>query len=166
VFKSDITREVFYIVFISVSISLIVNAFHPGGLDIMSPYSPEHNEITPESDMKAGPVPIRIDKAAGFHSDPSVLFVDARSQADYNACHIQNAINLPEHSFEKHLDEFMNTTDMDKSIITYCSSLDCPLARHLAEKLFFLGFENIYYLIGGLDAWQDKGLPVESVQEP
>jgi rhodanese-related sulfurtransferase len=164
VLKSNIIREIIYIILISLIISIITNIFHPGGLSLFTSYSPLGPEMEQNSGVIEGPNPIVIEEAASFHNDPSFVFVDARSKADFDACHIENAINLPEHSFEKCVDEFMNTTDINQSIITYCSSLDCPLASHLAEKLFFLGFAKVYYLIGGLDAWQERGLPVKGVQ--
>ena len=159
--KSGLVKEVFLILFISICVSIIVNYFHPDGLKLTSPYKPEVIEkITQSSEVSEWPAPLDINKAAFLHDDPLYLFVDARSEADYRVCHIKDAVNLPEHHFEQCLDEFMNKTDIQKSIITYCSSIDCPLAEHLAEKLFYMGFEKVYHLIGGLDTWQEKGLPV------
>ncbi|MBF0451397.1 MAG: rhodanese-like domain-containing protein [Candidatus Magnetomorum sp.] len=158
-FKSGIIKEIIYIVLLSMTISLVVNAFHPDGLKWYIPYSPDSSAIKQTSNN--GPMPIDVNQAANFHNDPGYVFVDARSEADYRACHIENAVSFPEHSFEQCLDDFMRQNDGQKSLITYCSSSDCPLAAHLAEKLFFLGFENVYHLVGGLDAWQEKGLPVE-----
>lgn len=142
-------------------VALIVNYFRPGGLELTRPYTPASVETVSSSETMEGPVSIDINQAAIFHDDPSYLFVDARSEADYRVCHIQGAVNLPEHHFEQCLDEFMSKNDTKLSIITYCSSLDCPLASHLAEKLFYMGFENVYHLVGGLNSWQEKGLPVE-----
>jgi rhodanese-related sulfurtransferase len=155
------TKELAIIFFLTLSISLIVNYFHPKGLQLTVPYSPETIQNQTVAESLSGPQSIDIKEAASCYGKKDYLFVDARSEADYDICHIKNAINLPEHNFDKYLDAFMTKTHPQQKLITYCGAADCPLGSHLAEKLFFMGFENVFHLVGGMDAWQNENLPVE-----
>jgi len=157
----SITKELAIILLLALSISLTANHFHPKGLKLTVPYAPQvlQNDISFESNT--APKSIDIKEAASCSGKTDYLFIDARSQADYNKCHIANAINLPEHNFDMYLDDFMSQTNPEQTLITYCGSADCPLSVHLAEKLFFMGFDHVYHLSGGLDAWRNENLPVQ-----
>jgi len=156
-----ITKELLGLLLFTSLIALTVNYFHPNGLSLTTPYSPGIANTSTQNKNISGPSPIHINVAASLHHSSECLFVDARSQADYDICHIQNAVNLPEHHFEQYLDNFMSKTSPDQTIIAYCGSADCPLGAHLAEKLFFMGFEKVFHLAGGMDAWEQAHLPVQ-----
>jgi len=160
-YNHNIIKELSYIILICLTLSLTANYFHPNGLDLLTPYSPKNITQNNTTESTDGPKPIDIHQARNFLGEPDYLFVDARSEADYELCHIANAINFPEHHFEQYMDAFMAQTDPNQSIIAYCGSMDCPLGAHLAEKLYYMGFENVYYLSGGLDAWHDQKFPVQ-----
>jgi len=157
----SIAKEFVIILFLSLTISLTANYFHPKGLDLTAPYTPQIIQNDTVSEIHHGAQSIDIEEAASCYGRKDYLFIDARSEADYEQCHIKNAINLPEHDFDTYLDTFMNQTDPQQKLITYCGSADCPLSIHLAEKLFFMGFDQVYHLSGGMDAWLDKNLPVQ-----
>jgi len=155
-----ITKELAIITLITLTLSLIVNCFHPKGLNLTDPFVVKiQNDDVPE--FSSGPQRIDINEAADCFHKKDYLFIDARSKADFLSGHIKNAINLPEHRLDMYLDAFMAQTSPQIKIITYCGSADCPLGAHLAEKLYYMGFEQVYYLAGGLDAWRDKNLPVK-----
>jgi len=158
----SITKELTCILLFTLFISLTVNYFHPKGLDLTVPYTPNIVKSDTDTEKLSGPRRIGIKEAASCYGKPDYLFVDARSEADYQMCHIKNAINLPEHDFDMYLDRFMAQTNPHFTLVTYCGSADCPLSIHLAEKLYFMGFEQVYHLSGGLDAWRGKNLPVET----
>jgi len=156
-----ITKELAMIILLTLSISLTVNYFHPKGLKLTEPYTPTVIQNESVSESHAKPRSINIKEAASCYGKIDYLFIDARSKADYQKCHIKNAINLPEHDFDMYLDAFMSQTNPQQTLITYCGSIDCPLGAHLAEKLFFMGFDHVYHLNGGLDAWRNENLPVQ-----
>jgi len=156
-----ITKELTMILLLTLTISFTVNYFHPKGLKLTEPYRPNVIKKDSVSESQAKPQRINIKEASACYGKEGYLFIDARSKADYQKCHIKNAINLPEHNFDMYLDEFMSQTNPQQTLITYCGSIDCPLGAHLAEKLFFMGFDQVYHLHGGLDAWQDNKLPVQ-----
>jgi len=82
--------------------------------------------------------------------------IDVRSQGDYRQSHIIDAKNVP----SAQLDERMKDLSQHKSkpIIVYCASGD--QASRVRDTLAERGFEKVYYLKGGLGAWQTAGLPL------
>jgi rhodanese-related sulfurtransferase len=88
------------------------------------------------------------------------LFLDARSEQDFNAGHIPKAVNIPPgKSFS------METKDpkvKSKLIIAYCHSKGCPLADDLARNVAAMGFTNIRVMSEGWEVWSQTGYPVES----
>ncbi|MCM1511759.1 MAG: rhodanese-like domain-containing protein [Oxalobacter formigenes] len=82
--------------------------------------------------------------------------IDIRSQQDYKAGHLLNAIHLPYDSLEKQLSRI----DKLKSqpVIVVCG--DGKLSRTASAFLRKSGFTQVYSLDGGMDGWRKNGLPV------
>jgi 3-mercaptopyruvate sulfurtransferase SseA len=135
----SITKEFALILLLTLFLSLTVNYFHPKGLNLSVPYTPKAIQSETETETITGPKRIALKDAASCYGKSDHLFVDARSKADYQTCHIKNAINLPEHNFDMYLDNFMTQTNPQFTLITYCGSADCPLSIHLAEKTLLYG---------------------------
>ena len=88
------------------------------------------------------------------HDNATVI--DLRKQDAFKNGHILNAINYPVDSLkerEKNLESYK-----DKTVILYCNTgTETPrVARMLIQK----GFEKIYCLKGGLQAWKNASLPL------
>lgn len=49
--------------------------------------------------------------------------------------------------------------DKDAKVVLYC--LGGPMSVDAAETLVGLGYTNVWDLAGGMDAWEDAGLPLE-----
>jgi rhodanese-related sulfurtransferase len=105
--------------------------------------------------------PISIEKARTMHSDNQAIFADARSQAAYENGHIAGAIHLDPFDFDNWSGKLASGTLPQQIFVTYCDGPNCPLARQLAEKLTWLGFEKVYYLEDGWGKWQAHNLPLE-----
>jgi rhodanese-related sulfurtransferase len=103
------------------------------------------------------PVDIRIDFAKALF-DKKYRFLDARDAADYNAGHIQGAINIPYHELEKYRDK-LNALPRDQVYITYCSSA-CDVSIDMAYAMAKMGFKKVYIFHGGWDEWKAAGYPV------
>ena len=104
---------------------------------------------------------ISIAEARRLFKEDGVLFADARHRADYEAGHIQGAVNLSVADPDAWLPDFVPATDPATRIITYCDGESCPLAEELAELLALNGFEHVACLKNGLTRWREGGLPVE-----
>lgn len=103
------------------------------------------------------PVDIRIDFAKALF-DKKYRFLDARDAADYNAGHIQGAMNIPYHDLEKYRDK-LNALPRDQVYITYCSSA-CDVSIDMAYAMAKMGFKKVYIFHGGWDEWKNAGYPV------
>ncbi len=94
-----------------------------------------------------------------FRSD-SAIFIDARSEYDFDAGHIPHAHNIP--PGKRFNMESKNPKARSKLIIVYCQGRDCPLADELAKAIQAAGFTNIEVMPEGWEAWSQSGYPVES----
>lgn len=103
------------------------------------------------------PVDIKIDFAKALF-DKKYKFIDARDAADFNAGHIQGAINIPYHEIEKYKDK-LNSLPKDQVYITYCSSA-CDVSIDMAYYMAKMGFTKVYIFHGGWDEWKNAGFPI------
>jgi rhodanese-related sulfurtransferase len=102
------------------------------------------------------PVDIRIDFAKALF-DKKYRFIDARDIADYDAGHIQGALNIPYHEYEKYKNRLDNLPK-DQVYITYCSAA-CDVSIDMAYAMAKLGFKKVYIFHGGWDEWKAAGYP-------
>lgn len=58
------------------------------------------------------------------------------------------------------LDEAMRQTPRETPIVVYCARR-CQASTAMVVVLKFLGFENVRALEDGVDAWQEKGYPMQ-----
>lgn len=87
----------------------------------------------------------------------NLIVIDVRSPADYAACHVAGAVNLP------HRQIAASTTahfDRDAILVTYCWGPACNAATKAAAKLAQLGFQ-VKEMLGGIEYWRNEGCPVE-----
>jgi rhodanese-related sulfurtransferase len=90
--------------------------------------------------------------------DKKYKFIDARDVADFNAGHIQGAINIPYHEIEKYKDK-LNSLPKDQVYITYFSSA-CDVSIDMAYYMAKMGFTKVYIFHGGWDEWKNAGFPI------
>ena len=75
------------------------------------------------------------------------LLLDVREPSEYENGHIPGARFIPLSSLLNSVD----TLDQSGTIITYCKR--GPRSRSAAALLKREGFDNVYYMEGGIDAW-------------
>jgi len=96
--------------------------------------------------------PGEIRLADALPLDP--VWVDARSEADFEAAHIPGSILLNEEDWDSGLLRLMEVWTPGRTIVVYCASLDCGTSKRIAEALDqALGGAEIYSLHGGWEAW-------------
>ncbi len=83
--------------------------------------------------------------------------LDIREQADYRKGHIVNALNLPEGRLAEELPR-LNLAKERPVIVCCASGLRAPQA---AKQVRAAGFQQVYVLKGGIQGWQEAGLPLE-----
>lgn len=105
---------------------------------------------------------ITVDEAYQmFESTKDYLFIDVRSEDEYNSVHIEGAIHIPLSEIESSLDEI----PQDRQIVVYCNGSSCNRSSQAASILIENGYEQVYNLMGnGILEWVEKGYPkVENI---
>ncbi len=105
----------------------------------------------------AKPIDIRIDFAKALF-DKKYRFIDARDVDDYNAGHIQTAMNVPYHHIEQYK-SVLEGLPKDQVYVAYCSS-SCDVSIDLAYAMAKMGFTKVYIFHGGWDEWKTAGYPM------
>jgi rhodanese-related sulfurtransferase len=92
--------------------------------------------------------------------DQGVIFVDVRTDADWEAGRIPNAIHLKLH-------QVLTPTSLgavakqDDKIVIYCNGPKCPRSSTAAAQAQAWGFTQVYYFRLGFPAWQAAGYAIE-----
>ncbi|HBN08438.1 MAG TPA: rhodanese-like domain-containing protein [Cyanobacteria bacterium UBA8530] len=95
--------------------------------------------------------PISADQAYSIlRSDPEVLVIDVRSQAEFRRGHLEGAILVPHNEIPALAEELLPFKD--RKVLLYCRS--GMRSRMAAKHLEDLGFSNVKELAGGLASWR------------
>jgi rhodanese-related sulfurtransferase len=84
----------------------------------------------------------------------NVLWVDARSQQEYDAEHVPGAILLNLEGWNSLFPRFLDQWSPEQRIVVYCSSTSCELSHEVAARLEKSGVSPIYVLKGGWEEWK------------
>jgi sulfur-carrier protein adenylyltransferase/sulfurtransferase len=98
---------------------------------------------------------IDIDEARRMLDKPGTVLIDVRESDEWRQGHIPQAVGIPRGFLELRVEE--KVADHKTPVILQCASGTRSLlaARSLRE----LGYENVYNMTGGFNAWKDRGLP-------
>ncbi len=87
----------------------------------------------------------------------SLLWVDARPDAEFETKHIPGALSLNEDRWNELLPQVLTTWAPEKRTVVYCSSQSCAASHEVARRLREdAGLKNVFVLHGGWEAWQKK----------
>jgi rhodanese-related sulfurtransferase len=95
-------------------------------------------------------------QATQLINQKDAVIVDIRDQGEYAAGHIMNAKSIPAKVFA----DRKNDLEKLKSAPIIVSCDTGQRAGTAAQKLREMGFNEVYVLTGGLNAWREAGLPV------
>lgn len=104
-------------------------------------------------------IDITVDQAyEAYLSDEGYVFVDVRSESEYESGHIKEAILIP----LSDIDERFNELPKNSPIVLYCNGSSCNRSGAAANILIENGFEKVYDMGGtGIFEWIEKGYPSE-----
>lgn len=92
-----------------------------------------------------------------LQADPDAIFVDVRTAEEYASGHAEGTVLIP-------LDELASRTPgelpKDRDIYVICHTGN--RSRSASETLVDLGYEHVYNVEGGTDAWSSEGLPMST----
>lgn len=97
-------------------------------------------------------------EAVRLSNDRDARFVDVRTPADFKRGHVIGAINVPASKLEEHKKELAKL--QGTPLVVYCAL--GATAPGVVEKLRKQGFEEVYAMRGGINAWQQAGLPISN----
>jgi len=125
-----------------------------GKVDVSAPATPA-TTASPAPSPAPSPTPtytdITVEEAHEMYEEnpTQITFLDVRTEEEYNAEHILDAVNIPLSELEGRIGEL----DATKKIIVYSQS--GKISRDACEILAENGF-HAYNMLGGLDAWRLK----------
>lgn len=102
---------------------------------------------------------ICAEELSAMLEDPSGNFklIDSRTPEEYNNCHIQGAVNIPEKKLDDSLD--LLPSDRNSIILFYCNGLKCGKSSRSAKRAMELGYRNVMVFAEGMPVWEEKGYP-------
>ncbi len=84
----------------------------------------------------------------------TVLWLDARPDAQFSQDHIPGALSLNEDRWNELLPLALAAWSPEKRMIVYCSSQSCDASREVAERLRKEAqLKNVFVLRGGWETW-------------
>ncbi|MEI7658375.1 MAG: rhodanese-like domain-containing protein [Phycisphaerae bacterium] len=90
-----------------------------------------------------------------------VMFVDARSLAEFTASHVEGAVHLPLEALEGGTrPAALDVLDPSAKVVIYCGGGDCHASHDVAIRLNGLGFRNCYVMTEGFPGWKAAGYEV------
>ncbi len=112
------------------------------GIDVVTAITAQYRKISPEL-------------AKEMMDEEGILILDVRTQGEYDAGHIRDAVLIPNETIttDKSPEAL---TDKEQTILVYCRSGN--RSSQAARKLVSLGYVNVYDF-GGINTW-----PYELVQ--
>ncbi|MEP7254640.1 MAG: rhodanese-like domain-containing protein [Ferruginibacter sp.] len=90
----------------------------------------------------------------------NVQILDVRTPGEFFSGHIKNALQA-DWNDAKEFDHRISFIDKNKSVYVYCLSGGRSAAA--AEKMRKMGYENVYELKGGTNAWRAANKPLEGI---
>jgi rhodanese-related sulfurtransferase len=93
-------------------------------------------------------------------TNSDLAIVDNRTIADYDAGHIEGAVQLVDADI---IDEAVLAhilKSKDAPVLFYCNGVKCGRAATASAKAVSWGYTNVYYYALGLMEWKERGLPL------
>lgn len=147
-------REAAWLIVLSLALACGAYFLRPGAM-------PDEGVESDDSLVKA----IALEAAVDHFQNGTAIFADARPLEAFEAGHIKGALHLDPSDFDQWSDRVFAHASAESTFITYCDGSQCPLSQELAEKLMWLGFENVCYLKDGWAVWKEHGLPMGKGRE-
>ena len=156
-------KEIIILAGISVTLAMVVNFLSPNGIALVGQWDTSKGVITASpTESEEGPEEINsVARAKEIFDTGNVLFVDARSQDNYEDGHIPGAVSLPVGLFDEQIESFLDRHSPDTRIVTYCSGRTCEDSHNLARLLSDVGFTQVSVFIDGFPGWEAQGFPIE-----
>ena len=98
---------------------------------------------------------VSAEEARDLMKNSGAVVVDVRESDEWRQGHIPEAVGIPRGFLELRIED--KVPDHKTPVILQCASGTRSLLA--SRALHEMGYENLYNLNGGFNAWKDKGLP-------
>lgn len=114
-------------------------------------------DVSPET--VAGATSVDTPKAKELF-DSGVVFVDVRSDKDWAAGRIPDAVHI---ELKKVYNEAALGAEVKKTdpVVIYCNGESCMRSSKASAQAVSWGYQSVYYYRDGFPAWKAAGYPVE-----
>jgi rhodanese-related sulfurtransferase len=169
------------------AVAFAANALSPRGLSLSRNYyggavgppnlSPSTNTLTAARRLAArlagkGLLLADSNQVAQLFHDPRcqqglVVFVDARSDEDYQAGHVPGAYEFPYYHYEKFFGPVVMACQAAEQVVVYCGGGECEDSELAATMLRDAGITNqgkLFVYGGGWTEWSTNRMPAEAGQ--
>ena len=89
------------------------------------------------------------------------VFVDIRSEAEFNKAHVRNAIHIPADELQEKMGRIERYKN--EAVVVVCGN--GKRSHKVTAQLKKAGFNNVCSIEGGMKAWVDDGMPTESSED-
>jgi len=129
------------------------------------------NFLSPHGVPLFGPVPIKmipgvdiIEGKGAWESfqGKEAVFIDARSEEEYEKGHVPGAMLVNVDNFDEKISAMTVVLPYDTMVITYCSGSGCESSLEVAGLLKDAGYLRINVFYGGWQLWKNSGYPIET----
>ena len=122
-------------------------------------------QVAAASDVKVSPrtvegaTTISVEEAKALF-EKEVMFVDVRSDTDFEAGRIPGAVHL---ELKKVFSEnaLLEVAGKDEELVLYCNGPKCMRSSKASALAVGWGFRQVHYFRDGFPAWKSEGHPVE-----
>ena len=123
------------------------------GLSVEAQTPDQSREKVPEDRITVHELKRKLDRKE------EIVIIDSRAGNSYlgSSVKIKGSIHITLDELESRMGELPK----DKEIVTYCTCPDEATSASMAWTLRENGFNKVKALIGGFDAWEKAGYPVE-----
>ncbi|MGD8306004.1 MAG: rhodanese-like domain-containing protein [Ignavibacteria bacterium] len=168
-------RSIYFIVIAGSLIGLTYNFINPDGIplikeerkliiksDSMEIVSDDKiigdSRLNPKDEMKEA-MAITLNQAYELYKE-NAIFIDARDLVEFEIGRIKNSVSLPYTEFDKYK-SVLDTISFETPVVAYCDGKECDLSILLGDKLFEMGYKEVYIFYGGWVDWQMANYPIE-----
>ncbi len=138
-------------------LGLCANILHPHGLN---PFRP-----TPAMVKLDEYTYIDFDTAKEKYNMGDAIFIDARTEEEFNAGHIPGALNLSFEDFSEGKPEILEFLPEDIELLIYCDTDECKSSEQVARLLKSYNYTNVKIVQSGWVNWQTHQREIEQARE-
>jgi rhodanese-related sulfurtransferase len=153
--------EMIILVAIGIVMGFTINTFNPDGIPLIGQWNPERGLVHAGGTCVEEEGMVDNWDITDYLNRSDVLFVDARTRAEFAEGHIPGSFNLPVGEVDNLVFDFMDLHPQDMELVIYCSGPECHDAPDLAKILTEYGYQNIKVYWNGMSGWKQANRHID-----